>query len=116
MKNVVMPKAELVAILEKNRNGHTAVYKEAYSIFRGRLIDNLTSMLDRAKNGDKVELWVGLPEPEDHTDDYDRALAMLDHEVRDEIELTQSEYAQLVQDDWGWRNSFATNTTAYLSS
>jgi hypothetical protein len=115
MRNVIMPKSELISILEKNRAGHTALYEQAYKIFRGKLIENLSSMLDRAQNGDRVELWVGLPEPEDHTEDYDRALAMLNHDVRNDIELTQSEYAQFVQDDWGWKHTFASNTASYVT-
>ena len=115
MRNVVMEKDRLMTALVNNRKGHRDSYVEARTIFRAKVIENLTSMLDRAKNGDKIELWVGLPEPEDHTNDYDRALAMLNDDVRDEIELSQAEYAQFVQDDWGWKQSFTANTMSYIN-
>lgn len=114
MRNVVMEKNKLVTALEANRKAHGDTYKKARKVFRKKVVANLKSMLDRAENGDKIELWVGLPEPEDHTADYDRALAMLEDDVRDEIELTQSEYSQFVQDDWGWKQSFAANTMSYV--
>jgi hypothetical protein len=52
--------------------------------------------------------------PEEHTEDFDRAIEMLQWEVGDEVTLSEHDFATLVQNQWGWARSFASNTTSYV--
>jgi hypothetical protein len=61
-------------------------------------------------------MYISLPMPEDHTDDYERAIKMLDLDVREDIELTEQEFAQYVLDDWGWKDQWTTTNSAYLAA
>jgi hypothetical protein len=59
-------------------------------------------------------LSLSLPVPEVHTDDYDRILRMLKMHTEPTIELTEEAAMHLVDDQWGWSKSFASNTSSYL--
>ena len=53
--------------------------------------------------------------PENHEDDFTRAIQMLEWEVGDEVMLAEDEFAQFVQDDWGWKQQFRTTGMAYIA-
>ena len=112
MNEVTMKKEELRRILEENRGEHRQLFEEAHDAFREKLIQSLESRLDAARNGGAVELQLGLIEPVDHSDEYERALGMLSYEIADEVTLQQHEFAQLVEDDWGWKQNFSASYVA----
>ena len=47
-------------------------------------------------------------------EDYDTALAMLEWEVDDTVELDYRSFERLVENKWEWRASFAANTESYV--
>jgi len=108
MNNVTINKDRLRTVVEANRETHQRLYVEAHEAFTRKAIANLESMLGRAKEG-KVQLFVNLEEPKDHTEDYVRVLEMLDFEVEENVVLSSQEFAQYVQDRWGWAHEFATS-------
>jgi hypothetical protein len=116
MKEVKVRKDELRTIVQVNRDSHRTVFEKALEVYRSRMIDYLEHMMDDIKHGRKVEHFIRMPEPEDHTDDYDRVLKMIDMSVDDEMVIGSSEFAQYVMDDWKWKESFANNTGSYLAS
>jgi hypothetical protein len=91
------------------------LFEEAYDEYGKRVIENLEEALKAAREQkpQEVRLHFNLVKPEDHTEDYERVLYMLELEKNEEVILTQSEFAQLVQDDWGWRGQF---NASYLSN
>lgn len=107
MNTVTMKKSDLLKVVKKNKKEHRALYLEAMESFVEKAISNLQSMLKRAEQG-KVELYVNLIEPEDHTNDYDRVIEMLKYSVDSTIDLTSKEFESYVRDNWGWQNEFAT--------
>lgn len=115
MNEVTIEKDRLKAILEKNREQHYQLFVEAHDAFRQKAIKNAEALIDSIRDSASkpVELNLRLIQPEDHTKDYDRALLMLDLEIGDTVTLRESEFAQLVQDDWGWKAAFG---TAYASN
>ncbi len=115
MNEVTVDKAELYEVLAKNREAHHEKFAKAQGVYRDRVILELEKSLQRARAGDKVEHYIRLPIPEDHTDDYDRVMQMLEMHQFGNIKLTQSEFQCYVQDEWGWLKTFAANTTSYLA-
>lgn len=115
MNTVVVKRDELLEKVTENRNNHRAIFEEAQTKYREFVIGELDSMLADAKAGRKVRRSVSLPEPEDHTRDYDRVIMMLKMSVDDEIELMNQEFENYVMDNWGWNASFAANTMRYTS-
>lgn len=115
MNKITVRKAELVSVLTENRNNHRAVVEDAWTGYRKEAINTLEAQLDRARKGLKRNLYISLACPSDHTEDYDRALQMLKMDVSDEVTLTEAEFANYVQDNWGWSGQWATTNASYTS-
>jgi hypothetical protein len=114
MNSVKVKRDELLKKLKANRQTHTDTFERAVKVFRERMIEELDRMLKDARGGNAVSGFVSLPRPENHTDDYDRVIAMLEMSVDEVIELPNREFGMYVMDKWGWAESFLSNTTSYV--
>lgn len=115
INKITVDKSELLGVLQKNRTEHRRVYDAAVEKFRERAIAQLDRLVGTLRDGRMPKtLYIGLPIPEEHTRDYDRAMAMLRMHKDDVIELSEQGYLQLVNDDWGWKSAFASNTSSYV--
>lgn len=115
MNTITVKKSDLLDILRKNRESHRETFVKAQEVYRKAVIAELDRMLAEARNGDKIRRAFSLPEPEEHTEDYDMAIAMLEMDVGEEVELNRGEFATYVMDEWGWQMSFAANTSSYVT-
>jgi len=114
--SISVDKGWLLETLRTNRDQHHEAFLHACDVFQGEATRRLERLLEKVRAGEVPDyLGVRLPIPEEHVDDYDRAIGMLEHAIGDSIELGEHAYAQLVEDDWGWALSFANNTIAYAS-
>lgn len=116
MNEIVVKKADLRAIVQKNRDAHRAIFEEAVAGYRTQSVAILEDHIARIRAGKVVRVSVVLPFPEDHTRDYDRVLAMLDMDLQEEIELEEHDFAQYVQDDWSWKRQFLFSNSSYSTS
>lgn len=113
---------ELLYKLRENRTKHVETYEAAMQVYRQRLITEFESrlaQLDLSHEADEiaaVETYVKLPKPEVHTEDYDRAISMIEWHIGDTVELEEYQFAELVMDQWNWNKSFFSNTTSYISA
>lgn len=121
MKSVKVNKQELRSKLTDNLDKHVREYEEASKGYAEAVVEAARAVETIASKGadhsrikaKAMELWQ-LPEPESHEEDYLRAIEMLEWEVEEEIELTQQEFQQYVQDNWGWKRDFLATTSNYL--
>ena len=104
---------QLIDILRRNREKHHDLYLVAMNEWRDQVVEELSQFTDRLMKGDKVLIRSRLPVPEDHTEDYDTAIKMLELSVDDTIELSEHDIEEYVMDRWGWYASFAANTLRY---
>lgn len=111
MKTLV-DKDKLVTIVQNNRDNHRNLFEEAVEGYQKRARNELDKFINRLVGGDPVRISVHMSPPEDHTDDYNRALRMLELDTRSEIELDEEDAAQFLMDDWGWTNNFAESYTS----
>lgn len=116
MELITVKKSELLEKIAVNRENHRNVFKDGQEVYRERMIAELDSMLADAKAGRKIRRAVSLIEPEDHTADYDRIIAMLAMSVDDEVELDEHDFQRYVMDQWGWNASFENSTAMYAAS
>ena len=112
LTKITVDKTDLIARLRANRDAHQAEYEQAVGVYRDRCIQEIESMLADARAG-VIRRNLTLPIPEEHTEDYDRAIDMLEWAQSDTIDLTQAEFATLVRNQWGWLQSFVANTSSY---
>lgn len=115
MKTVEIDKDDLASTIRANRQVHKDTFEKALQGFQKTALEQVESMLERARKGLKQSLFLSLVIPEDHTIDYNRVLTMLDMEVNQTVTLTEEEFAKYVMDDWEWKNQWTTTASAYLS-
>ena len=113
MSGVTVKKEELLSALKKNREAHRTLFLEAQEGYREAAIKELDAMLKEARDNKPIRRSVTLIEPHDHTRDYDRAIRMLSMSVSETIFVSESEFAQYVEDDWGWKEAFVGTAMGY---
>lgn len=119
MREVEVDKEQLIATLVANKVTHEADWEIAWEAFREKAMKNcgkIIESLKKAPKGGVVELYVGLQPPENHSDDYKRALEMCEWERSDYVTLTEGEFKCYVQDQWGWKAGFETSNAFYTGS
>jgi len=116
MHTVTVNKAALIEKILANRDEHKAIVATAQRVYRERVIDELDRRLADAKAGRKIDIQISLPMPTDYTQEYDNALAQLDWEVDDEVELDDTDFNQLVLNQWVWARQFAGTSMAYANN
>lgn len=58
---------------------------------------------------------LGVPFPSNHSDDYNRAIRMVELSAHELFSLSEKEFAQYVMNDWAWRQDFLASNSLYLS-
>lgn len=116
MQNTItVPKERLIKTLKKNRKKHLKIFEEAQAVYRAQMIKELDRALQDARDGKKIRRAFTLPVPENHVDDFDTALEMLEWDTNEEVELMEYDFCCFVKNEWGWQQSFAANTQSYVA-
>ena len=115
MELITVIKTELVEKLRANRSEHRAMFLKAQEQYREAMIAEFDRALAEARNGGQIRRAFSLPVPEDHTADFDTAIEMLEWDQGKTVQLSYHDFQQYVQNQWGWRASFAANTESYLA-
>lgn len=115
MKTVTVKRDEFVERVTANKEKHRGNFELAQAGYREFLISELDRRLDEAKRGLKIDHYIRLVEPEDHTDDYETVLEMATMSVDDTIELSQQEFAWYVLDKWQWKQAWVDNANTYTA-
>jgi len=114
--NILINKVDLIDILQKNRQKHKLDYEKAKGAYAKTAEELLNKLLEKVRSGKVIRQYLELPEIQNHDNDYDRAIQMLELDVRDNIPLEQNEFKNYVQDQWSWTEDFNTTNSMYLSS
>lgn len=113
---IQVDKERLLTTLQANKEAHGAAYEKAKAGYIKVTTQQLQDYVNQLANGDVlVHRYINAP-PEDHTSDYDDVIAMMGWAKDDVIELTQGQFKQYVQDDWGWKEAWVTSNTGYLQN
>ncbi len=125
MDTLTFPKNVLIKKVSANRDRHEKTYAEAMEGFRRQALSVLSEKLCELEeygedwNGDlqhgRSGLYVSVPGPEYHGDDYERVESMLRMTDQESITLNEEQFAKYVMDEWDWKESFHMSTTAYLN-
>ncbi len=85
----VMPRDELLKVVQENKVQHEAMRKEALAGYCEKAAAACEEAVADLKAGKptRVQIWMLQP-PEDHTRDYERAISMLTKTTQTEIELS----------------------------
>lgn len=114
MEIVKIKKSVLLETLKENRQAHRTIFEEAQIGYRAEAIRLLDKALQDAKAGRKINTYVRLDAPIDQTKDYDRAIKMIEMSVDENIEISETDFACYILDDWNWKHSFMTTNAFYI--
>ena len=90
--------------LVENRKQHSELFQEAKEGYLRAAQEKLLAKIEELRNGTLSGLNFNLSPPEDKTDVYDTAIQMLEWSQEDYIELTATEFRNLVMDEWDWKD------------
>lgn len=116
MRTVRVAREVFLATVKENRDNHRAVFEEALDGYRRRLIRELERRINDVKRGRPVDFGIRLPEPEDHTEDYDRVISMAELSLDDEVSLDEHDFGKYMMDQWPWKHEFAETTGLYVGA
>ena len=116
MRTVTIERKKLLGILRENRNTHEDEYKDAYAGYLTTCVERLETLLSEFKAGDREMVNWGERPPHSQVKDYDRVIRMLELSVDDIIELTSEEFANYVQDEWHWKQSWELGNSNYIAT
>jgi len=109
-------RVEILKTLQENRKNHLEIVREAQVGYREKIQKVLEESLEKIKNGksfNPFNAFRSIVVPENHIDDYDRTIQMLQMCVEDNIELSADEFQCYVRDQWGWMGNFLLSNTGY---
>jgi hypothetical protein len=113
MENVRVKKLEALETIKKNRAAHKAIFNEAVAGYKDQTLKLLNNHIEQIKSGKVMRVTVSLPQPEEHTKDYDRAIKMLEMSVDDEILIDEQSFQSYIMDDWHWKRQFLASNSHY---
>lgn len=116
MQQVTVKVADLLEKIKANRETHRADFEAALEGFKIRAVEELERRLADVKAGNKVAVYVNLPLPEDHTDEYDTLISMFQMEVNDTVVIEQQEYSWYVLNNWDWMQRWTTSNASYTQA
>jgi hypothetical protein len=114
MELITVNKADLIETLRNNRDKHREMFLTAQEKYRETMIDELDRALRVARAHGKIKRAFTMPVPEDHTEDFDTVISMLEWDQGETVELSHRDFLMYVENNWGWQASFAANTESYL--
>lgn len=99
ISEVKIKREDLIKKLKENRDAHAAIYKDA---LEGYFVDTAAKLITKQKEieNKKIITSIVISVPKDHTEDYDRLIAMLEMSVDTELELNNLDFNRYVLDEW----------------
>lgn len=116
METLKVSKAKLLEILKNNRKTHRELFLEAQIVYKAAIISELDQMLKDAREGSNIRKHVNMAAPEDHTEDYDRLIGLLELAEDATVDLDAVEYNNYVRDKWAWSIKADRINKAYSSN
>lgn len=113
MENIKVKTAVLLDTLHTNLAEHVAEYEEAVVEYEKVIIKELSDKLKAAKAGKPFDFNFS-PKPVSFVESYNSIIAKLEWTTQEEIELDDREVQQYIQNEWTWKNHFATSTGSYI--
>lgn len=111
--NVTCAKDEILVKLKANLEQHAKLVVEAREGYVKRASTELEKRLAQVKSGKITGLSLVLKAPKDYSSVYKTAISMLTSHTKDVIELSATEYRQLVEDEWDWSHDFFGSNSMY---
>lgn len=104
--NINLPKDELLTTLVENRRQHVEVYDIAAEAYQKALIAEMKEKLAAVEAGEDFSFFRFEGKPDNHGEDYDRAIAMVEMSSGETVELNSTDFEHFILDKWYWKDEF----------
>lgn len=118
-RSVNVSRVQLLEKLRENLEIHKKEYEEALAEFKARLIEDLQLAVKKVKKTDDVmdleKFKFKISFPEDHSQDYQDVIEMLEMSTDDTINLDAQSFKAYIKNEWVWQQSFKMTKALYNS-
>jgi hypothetical protein len=113
---VLMKKEELLAVLEKNKAEHVAIFNEAVEGYKKSVVAAIVRVEKKWNETNELDVSIlHLAQPQSYETQYEEAIEMVKFTQEPVITLGQTEFRQYVLDKWSWMGSFGATSSGYVS-
>ena len=115
MNCVKLTKGELLENVKANLDKHNVDVAEALSLRRETIAKSFEKQLKEMEFDVDFQPkeHLSFPMPKDHSEDYKKAIRMIEMTTDEVIELTESQFDKLVMDNWGWKSDLIATSSFY---
>ena len=114
-RTILLKKEDLITKIKENKEIHIKEFEEAVVAYKEEALKQLTVQTSRAKEG-ALDVELDLVTPVNNQENYDKILEMFKWDVRDEVELSQNEFLEYVQDENDFAVAAKVSNTFYSNS
>lgn len=97
-RTILLKRTNLMAKIKENKEAHIKDYEEAVIAYRKEAAEQLENQRKALEEG-KLDIKLNLVEPVNKAEEYDKTWEMFDWEIKEDIELSQQEFREYVQDE-----------------
>lgn len=118
MKITHVSRDKLKDKLVENRATHEAEFREATAEWRKKVYKRYKKLLGQIEAEDFTNVQnplMELPKPQHYLSEYDTAIARLEVEEEEIVELDEQEFEAFWLDKWNWSRGFQAGTSLYNS-
>ena len=112
-RTITVDKADLIAQIGKNKEAHIIAYDKAVIAYKAEALKQLKGQIDRVNDG-ALDARLKLTTPVNNVENYDKIIKMFGWEKAAEVELTQDEYNEYVEDETEVSRHAKMSNTMYL--
>ena len=114
-RRIKVKKDDLIEKIKENKENHIKEFKKAVVAYKEEALKQLTVQTSRAKEG-ALDIKLELVTPVDNSENYDKIVEMFTWEVEEEVELSQNEFNEYVQDETEFAMAAKYSNTFYSNS
>lgn len=112
-RKVRVEKEKLISQIKENKEIHIKEYKEAVIAYKTEALKQLEDLKNKANEGD-MTLYLKLVTPIDNSEKYDKLVTQFEWEVKNMVELSQSEFNKYILDDTDFSRNAKFSNQTYL--
>ena len=114
-RTIKILKSDLIDTLNKNKDNHIVEYGKAVIGYKKEALKQLAN-LEKIVNDGSLKIRLDLVTPVNSTENYDKIIEMFEWEINEEVELTQDEFKEYVQDESSFAISAKFSNQTYFNS
>jgi hypothetical protein len=128
VKTILIERSRLQATLSANLEIHKKEYAEAKAGYEEKRLELIRRLADVAthccaKNTEanrkgiheSYNEFARLEKPQDHSSEYEQAIALMEWETRDKVDISINDFERFVRDNWSWKSQFKNAHSNYTT-